>query len=86
MPQRKLFYRYKTNDGERRANLRLEVTKSLKIIPDINGNMMPTTSEDELAYLERCLPYLVTKFSDEQTLKILNLTEETFSAVCRHPR
>jgi len=79
-----LFYRYKINDGETRARLRLEVTKSLKLIPDINGNMM--TSEDKLAYLERCLPYLVTKFSDEQTLKILNLTEESFSAVCSHPR
>ena len=86
LPQRKIFYRYKTNDGETRARLRVEVTESLKLIPDINGNMMTMTSEDKLAYLERCLPYLVTKFSDETTLRFLNLTEETFSAVCRHPR
>ena len=84
LPQRKLFHRYKAKDGETRARLRLEVTKSLRLIPDINGNLM--TSEDKLTYLERCLPYLVTKFSDDQTLKLLNLTEETFSAVSGHPR
>ena len=55
-----------------------------RLIPDLNGNLM--TSEDKLTYLERCLPYLVTKFSDDQTLKLLNLTEETFSAVSGHPR
>ena len=79
-----MFHRYKAKDGETRARLRLEVTKSLRLIPDINGNLM--TSEDKLTYLERCLPYLVTKFSDDQTLKLLNLTEETFSAVSGHPR
>ena len=84
LPERKLFHRYKAKDGETRARLRLEVTKSLRLIPDINGNLM--TSEDKLTYLERCLPYLVTKFSDDQTLKLLNLTEETFSAVSGHPR
>ena len=79
-----MFYRYKTKHGETRERLRLEVIKDLKLIPDLNGNLMP--SEDKLTYLERCLPYLVMKFSDDQTLKFLHLTEESFSAVCSHPR
>ena len=81
-----MFHRYRTNDEETRARLRLEVTESLRLIPDINGNLMLMTSKDKLAFLERCLPYLVTKFSEDQTLMLLNLTEETFSAVSGHPR
>ena len=84
LPQRKSFYRYKTNEGETRAGLRLEVTKRLRLIPDLNGNLI--ASEEKLTFLERCLPYLVAKFSEDQTLNFLNLTEETFSAVTGHPR
>ena len=85
LAQRKLFYRYKRDDGETRARLRKEVINSLRQIPDINGNLMGS-EEQESSYLERCLPYLVTKFSDQQTLEILHLTEESLSAVCHHPR
>ena len=73
-----MFYRYKTDYRDTRARLRHEVTNRLKLIPDINGNMMARVNEQ--SYLERCLPYLVAEFSDEQTLNVLNLTEETFSA------
>ena len=85
LAQRKLFHRYKRDDGETRAGLRKEVIRSLRQIPDINGNLMGS-EEEESSYLERCLPYLVTKFSDQQTLEFLRLTEESLSAVCHHPR
>ena len=85
LAQRKLFYRYKRDDGETRARLKKEVINSLRQIPDINGNLMGS-EEEESSYLERCLPYLVSKFSDQQTLESLRLTEEGLSAVCRHPR
>ena len=84
LPQRKQYYRYTINHENIRAQLRLEVTNRLKQIPDTFGQMIGT--EERKDYLERCLPFILEKFSASSTQEVLHVTEETFAAVTNHPR
>ena len=56
LEQRKLFYRYKTKHGETRERLRLEVIKDLKLIPDLNGNLVPSEDKADLSGEMSSLP------------------------------
>ena len=85
LPQRKRYYRYQARMEGVRAELRLEVSQKLREIPDFYGNIV--VEGERMDKLERCLPFLINKMSEDSTLDLLKLTDKDyFTAVCRHPR
>ena len=85
LPQRKRYYRYQAKMEGVRADLSLEVSQKLREIPDTYGNIV--VEGQRLDKLERCLPFLIYKVSEDSTLDLLKLTDKDyFIAVCNHPR
>ena len=60
-----------------------------KICPDLRNELIKAGDPFpvfEMGQLERCLPYLLTKFSCHPKLTLLNISHECFQSISNHKR
>ena len=80
LPFKKSFYKVVNQNHENEIG---------KICPDLRNELIKAGDPFpafEMGQLERCLPYLLTKFSCHPKLTLLNISHECFQSISNHKR